>query len=81
MGHNPIPPAPAPTRESFHLGMARAAYVNGDLTLDEFEQSVEFVLRGGHLTQEARIPETPVFPPSVDGEQWVTPRLTGDTGP
>lgn len=46
-----------PTRESFHLGMAKRAYVDGSLTLEEFKQSVEHVLRGGTLNAAGRIPQ------------------------
>lgn len=57
MGYRvPPQPGPPPDRESFHLGMARSAYLNGELTIEEFERSVEHVLRGGHLNHLGRIP-------------------------
>jgi hypothetical protein len=66
MWHQPVRPAKAPTRESFHLGIARAAYVNGALTIEEFEQSVGHVLRGGHLNAAGRIPEPGELPSLPD---------------
>lgn len=46
-----------PDRESFHLGTAKLAYMHNQLTLEELEQSIEHVLRGGTLTATGRIPE------------------------
>lgn len=37
--------------------MAKRAYVDGSLTLEEFKQSVEHVLRGGTLNAAGRIPQ------------------------
>ena len=52
-----VPPMPEPTRESFHLGRARAAYVRGDIDADEFERLAHHVIvERGHLTQDLRIP-------------------------
>ncbi len=54
MGNNPIPPPPKrarPTRESFHLGMARSAYIEGRIEVDDYERCVEIVLAGGQLPQ------------------------------
>jgi hypothetical protein len=60
MGHTPIPPRlPPPTRESFHLGRARSAYVEGRITVDRFEELADHVLRGGHLSRDLQ----PVVPP------------------
>ena len=59
---------PTPTRESFHLGIARAAYLLDQLTLDEFEQSVEHVLRGGTLNVYGRIPRPDELPTLPDPE-------------
>jgi hypothetical protein len=50
------PTGPPPSRESFHLGMARSAFVNGRLDLEEYERSVGHVLAGGTLTQMGGIP-------------------------
>ena len=55
MGYRPIPPRTPPTRESFHLGMARSAFVKGALDVAEFEASVEHVLLGGTLHSNGRI--------------------------
>lgn len=52
MGHNPIPPARPPDRESFHLGRARAAYIAGDITIERFEELAAHVLAGGYLSRE-----------------------------
>lgn len=51
MGHNPRPVTAyrTPDRESFHLGIAKSAYVHDRLTVDEYERSVEHVLAGGTL--------------------------------
>lgn len=68
MGHQPIPPAAPPTRESFHLGSARRAYVSGELTIEEFERSVEHVLEGGHLDAGGRIPVRHVLRKDEAGE-------------
>jgi hypothetical protein len=38
---------PPPTAESFHLACLRRAFVNDRLSLEEFEEGVEHVLRGG----------------------------------
>lgn len=45
-----------PSRESFHLGRAKRAYIDGLLTLEKLEGSVEHVLRGGTLHADGRIP-------------------------
>jgi hypothetical protein len=50
MGH--APPRGSgnvPSTEDFHIGMARASFLAGRLTLGEFEASVEHVLSGGYL--------------------------------
>jgi hypothetical protein len=36
--------------------MARLAYIKGRIDVDEFECSVEHVLRGGTLRQDGRVP-------------------------
>jgi hypothetical protein len=41
-----------PTAESFHLGRARQAYIDGAIDLDRFEELVEVVLVGGYLSQD-----------------------------
>lgn len=73
MGHNPIPPRRAPDRESFHLGRARAAYIDGSISLERFDVLMRHVLDGGYLSQnleprdlpdgslEARKPATPTY--------------------
>jgi hypothetical protein len=61
MGHAPPRshgPYRPPTAESFHLHMARLAFLEGRMSVDEFERSVEHVLRGGTLTQSGRVPAT-----------------------
>lgn len=63
VGHNPIPPRPAPTREDFHLGRARAAYLAGDIDLDRFEELAGHVLSGGHLSQALEPRGGPGKPP------------------
>jgi hypothetical protein len=55
MGHSPPGQHAAPSRESFHLGIARAAYLGESLDLDEYERSVAHVLAGGSLNQAGRI--------------------------
>lgn len=66
MGNQPIPPrrmghrppqalGPPPDRESFHLGRARAAYVEGRIELERFELLAAHVLRGGCLTQDLQM--------------------------
>lgn len=57
MGYAPKRRGKAPTRESFHLGIAKAAYVDGYLSVEEYERSVEHVLRGGALMSSGRIPK------------------------
>ena len=51
---------PPPTRESFHLHMARSAFLADERPIDEalvdFEAAVAHVLAGGYLTQQGRIP-------------------------
>lgn len=56
MGHNPVPPAPRLTRESFHLGCARRAYFDGEITVERFEECVGIVLNGGTLPRDLRKP-------------------------
>lgn len=46
----------APDRESFHIGMARLAYVAGKISLDDFECAIEQVLAGGTLDKDGRPP-------------------------
>lgn len=60
MGHNPIPPARPPTGEEFHLGRARAAFVDGLLDVAGFERLTEHVLRGGYLS-ETLAPRSPLL--------------------
>jgi hypothetical protein len=57
-GHRPPKARSEPTRESFHLGIAKQQYVIGALELDEFEAAVEHVLSGGTLTMGGRIPDS-----------------------
>ena len=45
----------SPDRETFHLGMARLAYVAGAIDVEEFERSVAHVLDGGTLNANGRI--------------------------
>lgn len=62
MGYVPIPPAPRPTRESFHLGVARGLFFADELTLDEFEAAVHHVIvEKGTLTQSGCVPAASVF--------------------
>jgi len=57
MDYAGAPCVPPPLdRESFHLGVARAACIAGKIDVYEFEEAIEHVLRGGHLTQDARVP-------------------------
>lgn len=44
------------SRERFHLGMAKAAYLDGDVPVEEYEAAVEHVLCGGTLDNRGRIP-------------------------
>jgi hypothetical protein len=44
-----------PTRESFHLGVARAAFLAGHISLEQFERSVAHVLSGGTLDQRGLV--------------------------
>jgi hypothetical protein len=62
MGHRPPRQSNPPTRESFHLGMAKSAYVKGELTLAEFEIVVEHVLSGGHFHYTSGRPYMTPFP-------------------
>lgn len=48
----------SPDRESFHIGMARLAYIEGSISLDEFEISVAHVLCGGTLLKDGRAPRS-----------------------
>lgn len=59
MGNNPIPPAVKPTRESFHLGRARSAYIDGTIDLARFCECVDIVLDGGTLPQDLVKQQTP----------------------
>ena len=45
----------SPDRETFHIGMARLAYIKGSIDVEEFEASVAHVLAGGTLNQDGRI--------------------------
>lgn len=45
----------SPDRESFHLGMARLAYIEGAIDVEELEASVAHVLAGGTLNSNGRI--------------------------
>lgn len=51
MGNNPIAPVRAPSREEFHLGRARAAFLEGRLNAEGFERRVAHILRGGYLSE------------------------------
>lgn len=44
-----------PTTESFHLDMARSAFLGDKVTAEEYERNVEHVLRGGTLSRFGRI--------------------------
>jgi hypothetical protein len=44
----------SPDRESFHIGMARLAYIEGWVDCDEFEVSVAWVLKGGTVGSDGR---------------------------
>lgn len=67
MGHTPPPRVmPAPDRESFHLGRAKAAYVAGEIDLDRLEHLVEHVLAGGHLSQALEPRDGPGRTPPTD---------------
>jgi hypothetical protein len=44
-----------PDRESFHIGMARLAYIEGAIDVEEFEASVAHVLDGGTLDEHGRV--------------------------
>jgi hypothetical protein len=57
MGWQPKNAGPAPSAESFHLSMARSAYTNGRIDVEEFEECVEHVLAGGCLDAQGRIPD------------------------
>ena len=59
MGYQPKrnPRFPSPTGEDFHLHMARSAYVDGKMEVEEFEDCVAHVLAGGHLNQYGKRPE------------------------
>jgi hypothetical protein len=59
----------SPDRESFHIGMARLAYTEGRITLDEFEESVAFVLRGGTLDQHGCIPSLSHYRREIEGAE------------
>lgn len=56
MGWTPKPTGYKPSTESFHLGMARSAYISGRMGIEDLEASVEHVLRGGVLRQDGGIP-------------------------
>lgn len=45
----------SPDRESFHIGMARLAYIEGAIDVGEFESNVAHVLAGGTLNAQGRI--------------------------
>ena len=45
----------SPDRERFHIGMARLAYIEGAIDVEEFEASVAHVLAGGTLDQHGHI--------------------------
>jgi hypothetical protein len=51
-----IRPVRSPDRESFHLHMARLAYIEGSISVEEFEISVAHVLKGGTLDKDGRAP-------------------------
>lgn len=46
----------SPNRETFHIGMARHAYLEGRIDIEAFERSVEHVLGGGTLDQDGQVP-------------------------
>lgn len=67
MGLTPIPPrSTPPTRESFHLGRAKAAYVANHLSLERFETLVEHVLKGGVLPEYLGIEDSPFEMPEME---------------
>lgn len=59
-GHTPPKPSSRVTAEEHHLMTAKICYATGSLTFEEFEKSVEHVLKGGTLTSSGRIPQFPV---------------------
>lgn len=52
----------SPDRESFHLHMARLAYIGGHIDLEEFEAGVAYVLAGGTLNAQGRVEGAPLHP-------------------
>lgn len=69
MGHAPPrTKQPPPTRESYHLGLARRAYLEGDLDVEAFERAVEHVLLGGVLG-----PNLELLGPARNGWLWIRP--------
>jgi hypothetical protein len=46
MGHNPIPPPKIRSREDRDLALVRQCFLDGSLSVDEFEVWVEGILRG-----------------------------------
>jgi len=72
-----IRPVRSPDRESFHLHMARLAYIEGAIDVEEFEGNVAHVLAGGTLNAQGRIegaplhPDLPMFPtPEMEVVRW-----------
>jgi hypothetical protein len=78
MGQTPIPRvAPKPGRVEFHMGMARARYVRGDIDAYEFEELAHHVIvDGGTLDKDGKIREA-IVPVYLAGDDVV---LVGGCG-
>jgi len=67
----------SPDRESFHIGVARLAYIEGAIDVEEFEGNVAHVLAGGTLNAQGRIEGAPLHPdlpmfhaPAMEAIRW-----------
>lgn len=71
MGRTWISPLPPPVRsfdrETTHVALAKQIYIDGETSLEDFEEAIDVILRGGtiHDTSLGHGLGPPLPPPSV----------------
>jgi hypothetical protein len=65
------------TNEDFQLGIARSAFLNGSVDVEEFERDVEQVLRGGTSNPWIRRGDTRLAMPETPPSSFGVPEKRG----